>query len=58
MKSNKYHFLKTVLLGKEWGGGIDQKRKRERKLMDMDNSLVLAGESEEEGSGRVHGGDK
>ena len=33
---------------REWGGGIDQKEKKE-VLMDMDNSVVIA---KREGGGR------
>ena len=36
-----------------WGvGGIEQERKKEKKLMDTDNSVVNAGE-QEEGAGGI-----
>ena len=38
------------------GGGIEEKKKKDKQLMDMDNRVVIAGWSTVEGGGREYRG--
>lgn len=40
------------------GGGILQKRKKEKELMDMENSVVVVGDRDVSGGGRGYRWDK